>query len=47
MTYPYDPNDPVERVDAAWRSAIADGPVDQRPLRERADVVGHRGQVMG
>jgi putative CocE/NonD family hydrolase len=39
VTYAYDPNDPVERVDAAWRSAIADGPVDQRPLRERDDVI--------
>jgi putative CocE/NonD family hydrolase len=39
ITYPYDPNDPAVRVDAAWRSQIADGPVDQRPLRDRDDVV--------
>lgn len=39
VTYPYDPNNPVVRVDAAWRSLIADGPVDQRPLRNREDVV--------
>ena len=39
IPYPYDPNNPVVRVDAAWRSAIADGPVDQRPLRDRDDVI--------
>jgi putative CocE/NonD family hydrolase len=39
ISYCYDPNDPVVRVDAAWRSLIADGPVDQRPLRGRDDVI--------
>ena len=36
IAYPYDPNCPVVRVDIAWRGQIADGPVDQRPLRGRA-----------
>lgn len=39
ITYPYDPNNPAVRVDIAWRGQIADGPVDQRPLRGRDDVV--------
>jgi predicted acyl esterase len=39
ITYPYDPNDPVVRVDIEWKGQIADGPVDQRPLRSRDDVV--------
>jgi predicted acyl esterase len=39
ITYPYDPNDPVMRVDIDWRSRVADGPADQRPLRSRDDVV--------
>ena len=39
ITYPYNPNDPVERVDINWKGRVADGPVDQRPLRERNDVV--------
>jgi predicted acyl esterase len=39
ITYPYDPNNPAVRVDVEWRSQIADGPVDQRPLRGRDDVV--------
>ena len=39
ITYPYDPNDPVVRVDIDWKGQVADGPVDQRPLRSRDDVV--------
>ena len=39
ISYAYDPNHPVVRVDIAWRGQIADGPVDQRPLRGRDDVV--------
>jgi len=39
IAYPYDPNDPVVRVDIDWKGQIADGPVDQRPLRRRDDVV--------
>ncbi|TVR52008.1 MAG: CocE/NonD family hydrolase [Puniceicoccaceae bacterium] len=38
-SYDYDPNDPVVRVDIGWRGQIADGPVDQRPLRSRDDVI--------
>jgi putative CocE/NonD family hydrolase len=39
IVYPYDPNNPTVRVDIEWRGRIADGPVDQRPLRDRDDVV--------
>jgi putative CocE/NonD family hydrolase len=39
IAYPYDPNDPLVRVDIGWRGQVADGPVDQRPLRDRDDVV--------
>lgn len=42
----YDPNNPVERVDLAWRSLIADGPCDQRPLRDRDDVVYFVGEEL-
>ena len=46
VAYTYDPNDPVERVDIGWRSLIADGPVDQRPLHERADVIYFTGEPL-
>ena len=46
VDYAYDPNDPVERVDIGWRSLIADGPVDQRPLHERSDVLFFTGEPL-
>lgn len=39
VSYNYDPNDPVVRVDINARGLIADGPADQRPHRERDDVI--------
>lgn len=39
ITYLYDPNNPAVRADIGWRSLIADGPVDQRPLEDRDDIV--------
>lgn len=39
LSYNYDPNDPVVRVDIKARGLIADGPADQRPLRSRDDVL--------
>jgi len=39
VTYAYDPNDPVVRVDIDAKGLIADGPVDQRPMRDRDDVI--------
>lgn len=39
VTWAYDPASPVSRADIGWRSLIADGPVDQRPVTKRDDVL--------
>ena len=39
LTWDYDPKNPVSRADIEWRSLIADGPVDQRPITRRDDVI--------
>ncbi|MHB9031983.1 MAG: CocE/NonD family hydrolase [Anaerolineae bacterium] len=46
ITYSYDPNDPVLRVDIGWRSLIADGPADHSKLGERSDVVIFRSEPL-
>jgi predicted acyl esterase len=47
ITYPYDPKDPVVRVDIDRKGRVADGPVDQRPLRSRDDVVYYSTDPLG
>jgi uncharacterized protein len=39
ISYDYDPLHPNARADIEWRSLVADGPVDQRTMRDRSDVV--------
>ncbi|TFH04281.1 MAG: CocE/NonD family hydrolase [Spirochaetales bacterium] len=46
VSWDYDPTDPVKRTDIQWRSLIADGPVDQRSLRDRDDVVYFQTEVL-
>ena len=46
ITYDYDPNDPVVRVDIKARGLIADGPADQRPQRKRKDVIYFSTEVL-